>query len=132
MIVVTEQAVSAQDLLGGRYTAYMEVLPPGFPYRKSRWENDDRSLCVSNLSGSAWCRVYEAGSTTQIAYAFFAADSEVVRCDDINVDELHRHKGIANALYRLVACYFGAPIVPSDRLLDDGIKFWHGRTEIIC
>lgn len=132
MQVVSEQDVIAFDIPGGLYTAYAELLPPRFPYDQSRWENDDRSLDVPNVSGSVWCRVFERGNESQIAYAFFAADADVVRCDDVHVDEPHRRKGIANFLYRLAAFLFEAPVVPSDRLLDDGEKFWHGRTEIAC
>lgn len=132
MNVITEQALRACDKLDGLYFAVAELLPPEFPYTQSKWENDDRSLAVPKTSGSAWFRVFEVGSETQIAYAFFAADSEVVRCDDVHVDSQHRLKGIANFLYCLAACIFEAPVVPSDRLLEDGKMFWKGRTEIVC
>lgn len=120
------------DIPGCLYTALAELLPPRFPYDQSKWENDDRSLGVPNVSGSLWCRVYERGSNTQVAYAIFAADADVVRCDDVNVDKKHRYEGIATFLYRLAAFLFEAPVVPSNRLLDDGEKFWHGRTKIVC
>lgn len=132
MKAITEQDVIAVDVPGGIYTTLAELLPPGFPYQESHWENDDRSLDVLNVSGSVWCRVFERGKEVQIAYAHFAADGNVVRCDDVHVDERHRKKGIATFLYRLAASLFEAPIVPSNRLLNDGERFWHGRTQIVC
>ena len=129
---ITQQDVVLVDIPGCRYTAVAELLPPRFPYQQSNWENDDRSLEVPNVSGSIWIRAYERGKTAQVAYAFFEGDADLVRCDDVNVDEIHRRQGIATFLYRLASFLFEAPIVPSDRLLEDGVKFWRHRAKIVC
>ena len=127
--------ITAHDILEGDipdtgYVVMVEQLPPNFPYWESAWENDDRAIDVVNTSGSVWCRVWESGKDVQIAYAIFAADADVVRCNDVHVDAGHRRRGIADYLYHLAACIFAASVVPSSRLLADGEKFWSGRTSI--
>ena len=115
------------------YHFAVALVPPRLSYLKALWEEcDDRSIAVANSSGSLWFKVFQADVEPQIAHAIFAGDDQVVRCDDINVDEPHRGKGIGHSLYRCAACIFEAPVIPSSTMLDGGERFWRGRTSIEC
>lgn len=120
-----------RHLLSG-YECEIGFVPLGLPYQEAPWHSDDRSITVDNCSGSLWFHIYAAESEDPIGFATFAADTKVVRCDGIEVDAAHRRQGIATAIYRLAACIFGAPVVPSPTLLNDGHLFWQHRASISC
>lgn len=112
------------------YGCEIALIPQGFPYQQAPWDSDDRSISVPNTSGSLWFRVYPRSGQMPIAAATFAADAAVVRCDSIEVEELHRRRGIAKHAYLLAACIFEAPVVPSSTQLPGGLLFWRNRTSM--
>ena len=106
-------------------------VPPGLPLdHRCRELYDDRSVRVPCEAGTIWCTVQAPDGADGVACATFAADSESVRCDTIDVTPEYRRKGIANALYDLASSVFGAAVIPSDLLTDDGRRFWGTRTKI--
>lgn len=46
---------------------------------------------------------------------------------DVFVEEKHRRKGVATALYDFAEKHTGKPIVPSEKLSEDGAAFWQAR-----
>lgn len=135
--------ITESSMLRGNLTENFRVeiaqVPQGCDFRAAVWECDDRSICLPNTSGSLWMRVFELQSESPIAVATFAADDQVVRCDTIEVEDDYLRKGIATALYVKASCIFGAPVIPSDDLSEDGQSFWAGigekfggRNEISC
>ncbi|WP_159983711.1 MULTISPECIES: hypothetical protein [unclassified Novosphingobium] len=114
------------------FVAQIALVPPGLPFDEAPWECDDRSITSEKSSGSLWFKVFRGDDLTPVGIAVFAANDSEVQCDNIEIDCLYRCKGLAKELYRLAACIFDAPVVPSKTLLDGGEKFWENRTAIHC
>lgn len=138
MRIITKSSI-VQCNLTANFGVQIARVPKGYDFRSTFWECDDRSIQVANTSGSVWMKVFEPHNKSPIAWATFAADHQVVRCDTIEVEYQHRRKGIATALYVIASCIFEAPVIPSDDLSQDSRLFWagiaaksDGQHEIVC
>lgn len=110
------------------YLLQIVLSPPGTGSSNQHGcQIDDRSISVANTLGSLWMWVYVEGSLSPIAHAVFAATPESTQCDSVWVDENHRRKHIATALYKHAESIFGVNAHPSDNLADDAVKFWSNR-----
>lgn len=121
----------AGSLIPG-YTFEAVSLPHGLSYAAGTWECDGQSTMVPCSSGHLWFRVTSCADGELVALAVFGASPAVVQCDDVNVHEEFREKGIALALYRWAACFFDAPVIPTDKRSALSKNFWKDRTSITC
>jgi hypothetical protein len=107
-------------------------LPDGRSYASGIWECDVQSMMVPCSSGHLWFRVTSCDDGGLVALAVFGAGSDVVQCDEINVHEEFRKKGIGLGLYRWTACFFEAPVVPTKKRSALSKKFWNDKASIPC
>lgn len=114
------------------FTFEAASLPNGQSYATGIWECDVQSMMVPYSSGHLWLRVTSCADSGLVARAVFGAGSAVVQCDDIDVHEEFRKMGIALALYRWAACFFDAPVVPTDKRSALSKNFWKNRTSLTC
>jgi hypothetical protein len=114
------------------YTFEAVSLPAGLSYAAGIWECDVQSVMVPCSSGHLWFRVTSCDDGGVVALAVFGAGSAVVQCDTIDVHGKFRKKGIGLALYRWAACFFDAPVIPTNKRSALSKKFWKDRASIIC
>lgn len=90
---------------------------------------DDRTIAVPKAPGSVWFEVWDPQNALA-AHVTFAAEGQSVRCDGIEVEQPHRRKGIATALYQLASEIFAGPVVPAQVQTIEAKMFWNGRSQI--
>ena len=115
---------------GLEYHFVFVLVPPKLPYdHPARQDFDDRSIDVDNELGSAWIKGYcGPANDNPVVVATFAATTDAVRCDTIDVVEAHRRRGIATTVYDSVGELLSLPVVPSDVLSDEAKAFWASRS----
>jgi len=114
------------------FNFYAASIPAGKSYTFRGRHCDVDTLNVPSTSGHLWIWATLCADRGDVAWAIFGAGALSVQCCDISVHEDLRRKGIAIALYRLAACLFEAPAVPTDRRSRLSLEFWKGRTTITC
>lgn len=107
-------------------------LPDGSSYDHDIWDCDIRSVEVPYNSGHLWFRVTSCDNGELAASAVFGGGSAFVQCDNIEVFEKYRKGGIALALYQWAACFFEAPVTPTNKRSALSKKFWNGKSSIEC
>jgi len=108
-----------------RYKIAAYRLPSSFNHCPDLHEDIDcRDIAVPKERGVLWCHVHYEGQNPPVARGIFGAGSNSIQCDEVHVNNGHRRRGIATALYQLANIIFDDIVVKSPVVIDDGPLFW--------